>query len=194
MKFNLLTIVILIPLLGGCQQTNKEKEAMQLADGAMKTFMRHHGNLDSINRALYLIDSSIRLYKSPGLYVYKYQIFKSNNDELSALHVCDTVLMLDRDNFAFTLEKGCTLEALGRLDSAFSYYKVALHLIDNPHSINGAQIVKDYQRIMITGLLKDTVSYNKLVNEFRKKYKGSTEDFQIYSKKFDNFRREDYVN
>lgn len=85
------------------------------------------------------------------------------------------------------------MEALGRFDSAFSYYRVALHLIDNPHSFNAAEIVKDDERIVITGLLKDTVSFNKLVNEFRKKYKGSTEDFQIYSKKFDNFRREDYV-
>jgi len=194
MKFNLLTIVILIPLLGGCQQPNREKEAMQLAEGAMKTFGRH-SNVDSTNRALYLIDSSLKLYKSPKLYFCKYQIFTSNDDQLSALHVCDTVLMLDKDNFAFTLEKGCTLEKLGRLDSAFSYYRVALDLINNPHSFNGTEIGIDYERIVITGLLKDTASFNKLVNEFRDKYKGSNDPyFQVYSQQLDNFRREDYVN
>lgn len=195
MRVNLFTIVVLISLLGGCRQPNKEKEAMQLAVQAMKTFGRHGTNIDSTNRALYLLDSSIKLYQSPRLYFCKYQIFKSNKDQLSVLHVCDTALMLDRNNFIFTYAKGCTFEALGQLDSAFTYYRVALKLIDNPKSFNATEMLKDDERIVITGLLKDTVSFNKLLNEFRNKYKGSTDkNFQIYSLQLDSFRREDYVN
>jgi tetratricopeptide (TPR) repeat protein len=168
---------------------------MQLAERAMKTFSHHTTNIDSTKRALNLIDSSIKLYRSPRLYFCKYQIYKSKNDELAALSVCDTVLMFDRNNFSFTLEKGCTFEALGKLDSAFTYYRVALQMIDNSKSFNASEIVKDDEKIVITGLLKDTVAFNKLVNEFRIKYNGSKDkDFQIFSEQLDHFRREDYVN
>jgi len=161
----------------------------------MKTFSHHTTNIDSTKRALNLIDSSIKLYRSPRLYFCKYQIYKSKNDELAALSVCDTVLMFDRNNFSFTLEKGCTFEALGKLDSAFTYYRVALQMIDNSKSFNASEIVKDDEKIVITGLLKDTVAFNKLVNEFRIKYNGSKDkDFQIFSEQLDHFRREDYVN
>jgi len=195
MKFNLVIFVILIPGLWGCQLPNKEKEAMQLADRAMKTFIHHTTNIDSTNRALNLIDSSIKVYQSPKLYFCKFQIYKIEHDELAALRVCDTVLMLDRNNFAFTLEKGYTFEALGRLDSAFSYYRAALQMIDNPHSFNGVEILKDDEKIVITALLKDTVAFNKLVKEFRIKYKDSKDElFQIYSEQLDHFKRENYVN
>jgi hypothetical protein len=74
---------------------------MQLSDRAMKAFIHHTTNIDSANRALNLIDSSLKLYQSPRLYFCKYQIYKSKYDELAALGVCDTVLMLDRNNFSF---------------------------------------------------------------------------------------------
>ncbi len=195
MKFNFIIFVGSIAILSACHFSSKEKEAMQLAERAMKTFIHHTTNIDSTNRALNLIDSSIKLYQSPKLYFCKYQIYKSKNDELAALGVCDTALMLDRNNFLFTLEKGCTFEALGRLDSAYSYYRVALQMIDNSNSFNGSEIVKDDEKIVITGLLKDTVAFNKLVNEFRVKYRGSKDKyFQTFSEQLDHFKREDYVN
>jgi tetratricopeptide (TPR) repeat protein len=195
MKFILIIFVSLVAELWGCKIPGKEKEAMRLADQAMKIFSHHTTNIDSTNRALNLIDSSIKLYQSSKLYFCKYQIYKSKNDVLAALSVCDTALMLDRNNFSFTLEKGCTFEALGRVDSAFSYYRAALQMIDNSNSFNAAEIVKDDEKIVITGLLKDTVAFNKLVNEFRLKYKDSKDKwFQIYSEQLDHFKREDYVN
>jgi tetratricopeptide (TPR) repeat protein len=195
MKFHFVILGILIPLLAACQNTSKERAAMKLAERAMKTFSHHADNIDSTNRALNLIDSSLRLYQSPKLYFCKYQIYKGKNDELAALYVCDTALMLDRTDFPFTLEKGCTLEVLGRLDSAFRYYRIALQMVDSPTSFDAAEIVKDDEKIVITGLLKDTVTFKKLVSEFRTKYQGSKNKyFEMYSKQLDHFKREDYVN
>ncbi len=195
MKFIFIIFVSLVAELWGCKIPGKEKEAMRLADQAMKTFSHHTIDIDSTTRAINMLDSAIKLYQSPKLYFCKYQIYKIKHDEPAALRVCDTVLMLDKNNFAFTLEKGCTFEALGRLDSAFSYYRISLQMIDNSNSFNAAEIVKDDEKIVITGLLKDTVAFNKLVNEFQTKYRGSKDKyFQIFSAQFDHFRREDYVN
>src|ERR1700683_1272582 len=194
MKFNFIISIGLITILSACQIRNNKKEATRLADQAMKTFMPHSISIDSANQALYLLDFAIKLYQSPRLYFCKYQIYKINNHQLAALYICDTVLMHDRFNFSFTLEKGCTFEALGKLDSAFSYYRAALRMIDNRNSFNAAEIEKDDGKIVITGLLKDTVAFTKLTNEFRAKY-GSSNDknFQMYSEQLDHFRREDYL-
>jgi tetratricopeptide (TPR) repeat protein len=195
MKFNFIIFVGLIAILCACQTPSKEKDAMQLAEQAMKTFSYHTSNIDSTNRALNLLDSAIKLYQTPKLYFCKYQIYIFMNNRLAALYACDTALMLDRNNYVFTLDKGCTFEALGKPDSAFGYYRVALQMIDNRNSFNAAEIVKDHEKIILTELLKDTVAFKKLVNEFRVKYKDSKDKyFEIYSEEFDNFRRENYLH
>jgi tetratricopeptide (TPR) repeat protein len=195
MKFNFITFVGLAVLLLACHTPGNKKEANRLADQAMKTFMPHTLNIDSTTLALHLLDSAIKLYPSPNIYFGKFQIYKVENDQLAALRICDTVLMLYRNNFAFTLEKGCAFEKLGNFDSAFRYYRVALRMIDNPHSFNATEIVKDYEKIVITALLTDTAGFNRLVNQFRIKYRGSKDAlFQTYSDEFDHFKRENYVN
>jgi hypothetical protein len=195
MKFNLIIFVCLAAVFLACRTSDKKREANRLAVQAMKTFSHNASNLDSINGALNLLDSAIRLLPAPNIYFGKFQIYKVKNDQLAALHICDTVLMLDGNNFIFTLGKGCTFETLGKLDSAFSYYRVALGMIDNRKSFNAAEITKEEERIVVTGLLKDTVAFNKLVTEFRGKYGGSKDKWvQLYLEGLDQFKRENYVN
>ena len=195
MKFNLIIFVYLAAIFLACRTSGKKKEANRFAVQAMTTFSHNASNIDSTNGALNLFDSAIRLFSAPNIYFGKFQIYKVKNNQLAALHICDTVLMLDRNNFSFTLGKGCTFETLGKLDSAFSYYRVALGMIDNRKSFNATEIVKDEERIVVTGLLKDTIGFNKLVNEFRGKYRGSKDKWvQLYLEGLDHFKRENYVN
>jgi tetratricopeptide (TPR) repeat protein len=194
MNCNLANLVGLAVILCACQPPDTKRYAMELAEQAMKTHSHNDINVDTTSRALHLLDSAIRLYPSSTFYLCKYQIYKTTNDQHAALGVCDTVLLLDKFNYAVTLDKGYTYEALGKLDSAFDYYRAALKLTDNPHSFNAAQITKDHEKIVISALLKDTAGFNKLVREFRVKYRDSKDEFfQAYSDEFDHFKRENYL-
>jgi tetratricopeptide (TPR) repeat protein len=195
MKLNLLTLVGLAAVICARQIPDKERRAMQLADQAMKTHSHNAINIDSTKRAINLLDSAIRLYPSPNFYLFKYQIYKFTNDQRAALRVCDTVLMVDKSNYIATLDKGRTLEVLGKFDSSYRFYRIALAMLDQSNSFKAAAIVKDHERIVITALLKDTSDFKKLVDAFREKYRDSKDElFKSYSEEFDHFRRENYLN
>jgi hypothetical protein len=195
MKYNLVIVVGIAAIICACQTPDKERYAMQLAEQAMKTHSHNASNIDSTNFALNLLDSAIRLRQSPTFYLCKYQIYKVTNNQRAALRVCDTVLMVDKSNYIATLDKGLTFEALGKFDSSYRCYRIALAMLDNPNSFKAAAIVKDHERIVITALLKDTSDFKQLVDAFRVKYRDSKDElFKSYSEEFDHFRRENYLN
>jgi tetratricopeptide (TPR) repeat protein len=195
MKYNLVIFVGLAAIICACQIPDKGRQAMQLAEQAMKTHSHNALNIDSTNWALNLLDSAIKLHPSPTFYLCKYQIYKVTNNQSAALHECDTALMVDKLNYIATLDKGFTFEMLGKFDSSYKYYRIALSMLDNPKAFRAAAIVKDHERIVIAALLKDTADFKMLVRQFRIKYRDSKgELFSSYLEELDHFSREQYVN
>ncbi len=196
MKRRFIISISLVAGLVSCQ-VPKKKLAMRIANQALYIYSTHRINIDSTNRALYLLDSSIKLYPNPTAYLYKYQIYRSMDRQLAALHICDTVLIIDGNNYFATLCKGYVFEKMGKADSAIRYYKAALRILDNPDSSKAPAMVYDHARIVIAALLKDAAAFNKQVDTFRVKYRRSKGDLlEFYSefiKEFDHFRRDDYV-
>jgi hypothetical protein len=105
--------------------------------------------------------------------------------------------MIDRNNYFATLFKGYAFEAIGKSDSAFDYYNAALRIVEDPASFKASEMVKDHEKIVLVGLLKDTTNFNKLVSEYRIKYRSTKGYlFELYNeevKEFTHFRRQDYV-
>jgi tetratricopeptide (TPR) repeat protein len=193
MKHHFIISISLIAGFVSCQVPNR-KAAMRIANKAISIYYTNTLNIDSTNKALHLLDSSIKLYPDPTFYLFKYQIYRSTNRQLAALHICDTVLIIDGNNYLTTLGKGYIFEKMGKSDSAIHYYKAALRIVDNWKPLEAPAILQDHERIVITALLKDTGAFNRQVAAFRAKYRSSNGDlFEAYTKEFDHFRRDDYV-
>jgi len=193
MKRHYIISISLVATLFSCQ-VPKKKVAMRIANQALHTYYNNSSNSDSTNRALQLLDSSIKLAPDPTFFLFKYQIYRSTDRQFAALQICDTVLAIDCTNYLATLGKGYIFEGMGRSDSATSYYRSALRIVDSWDSLKAPAILKDHERIVITALLKDTAAFNKHVNAFRAKYqRAKGRLFEAYTEEFDHFRRDDYV-
>lgn len=193
MKHHCIILFSLIACLLSCQAP-KKKVAMRIANLALYEFYTNENNADSINQALHLLDSSIRLYPDPTFYLYKYQIYRSTNRQLDALNTCDTILEIDSKNYFATLSKGYVFEAMGRLDSANRYYRAALNILGHLDSLKVPTMLKDHETIVIAALLKDTPAFNGQVSAFQVKYRKEKGDlFESYIDEFKHFRRDDYV-
>lgn len=70
-----------------------------------------------------------------------------------------------------------------------------LSLFLNKKAFNTEDILKDRQKLIILGLMNDTVRFNKALNNFIDKYPPSKNNFvELYIKEFKNFDKDKYIS
>ncbi|HLY71299.1 MAG TPA: hypothetical protein VKR53_16310 [Puia sp.] len=111
----------------------------------------------------------------------------------NALTTCDTVLQIHKEDFRANMYKGFLYEDMDSKDSSIFYYKKSLRLIDNPKSFKASEIVKDREKLIVIGLLNDTLEYKKHFNSFITKY-DTSKFFNYYYTEFKNFNRKNYLS
>lgn len=191
--------IILLNLLACpffCKTASQKKEAIRLANLGLWTYDSNTINADSLTKALYLLDSALKIYPVPIAHVYKYQIYRAMNRPLAALRECDSVFIIDSHDYYASLCKGFTFGSMGKTDSAFNYYRIALRNLNGAGNI-APEMARDHERIIIAALLKDTATFNQLVKAFENKYRNSKGElsnmFAESIGEFTHFRRDDYV-
>jgi hypothetical protein len=192
MKRLIIFYLLLIGFLSACHLKSKEDEnakrkAIVLNNEAVRIYTHSFFNNDSLNKALNLINSAILLRKDFNFYNNQYAIERRLKRYFLALSTCDTMLNLRNLDFNATLHKGFLFEDLNLKDSQTIYYHKAYALIDDPRSFNASDMVKDRQRIILKGLLYDTIDYQIMTKNFLKKYATS----KIYRGIADEFRHFD---
>jgi hypothetical protein len=110
-----------------------------------------------------------------------------------ALETCDDLLGFNMNDFRATMYKGFLYEDLKQMDSAMIYYGRALKILDNPNFFKSENIAKDREKIILTGLLKDTFNFKRSVTNFNIKY-DTSRFFKYYSDEFINFDRSKYIS
>lgn len=176
MRHTCIFATLLAITLLSCRNLGQSKNAMRAANQALFLYRIHGNNPDSINLALYLLDSLNKLHPYPTFYIYKYQILRETNRPLDALLACDSALLLDKHNYTAILGKGYTLEVIGKSDSALYYYRAALPLLDSPNYFRAPEIARDQQRIILKGLLGDTIAFKQSLTKFIAKYQDTAGD------------------
>lgn len=144
---------------------------------AIKTYSHNLFDEDSLFKALVLIDSALYFEKSIGFYFVKYTILRRLGIYKLGINACDNILILDSNNFLATEYKGFLFEDLHLKDSQFAYYYKALNLLDNPKSFNASNILRDKEKIIILGLMEDSIQYKRMFERFKNKYANSKEYF-----------------
>jgi tetratricopeptide (TPR) repeat protein len=200
MKSFLIFNIALILIFDRCNSisTNdkgKKQQAILLNNKALIIYTHNLFNKDSLNKAVKFIDSALSIYKNINFYYNKYSILRRLGEPKLAINVCDSILMLNSHEFRATLYKGFLYEDLNLKDSEVVYYNEALKLMDSPKSFNGDDILKDRERLIIIGLLKDTLAFRTKFYEFRNKYSKSNNSlFPVYITELQNFDREKYLS
>ncbi|MGZ3854494.1 MAG: hypothetical protein ACXVBX_16990 [Flavisolibacter sp.] len=108
-----------------------------------------------------------------------------------AIDACNHVLAIDRNNFFAVLTKGVVFDRLNNSDSSHTSYREALNSLEQTKF--SSDIFKDYQRIIIYGLLNDTTQFKSRLNEFQK-YSGKSSDFPAFYDELKNFKKEEFVD
>jgi hypothetical protein len=165
----------------------------------MMIYAKNLSNSDSLHQALQLIDSAIFVNngildkKNYGFYLNKYVVQRRLRKYVSALQTCDSMMLIHNNDFNANLYKGYIYEDMEIMDSSMFYYYKSRKLIDNPESFRAAEMVKDRQKLILTGLLNDTLLYNKLFTDFINKY-DTSRFIQYYENEFQKFNRKQYLS
>ncbi|MDP4255555.1 MAG: hypothetical protein Q8938_16205, partial [Bacteroidota bacterium] len=155
---------------------------------ALRIYMHNVSNKDSLQKALILLDSAIFLRKDKNFYTNKYIVARRLGQYTLALASCDSILAVDHNDFFATLHKGYIFEDMNHTDSQNSYYSKAYSLLDSSRAWQSANMVRDREKIILKGLLKDTVAYRQMVDVFivkydtSKVYKGIANEFSTFDR------------
>jgi tetratricopeptide (TPR) repeat protein len=185
-------IVVLLIILAGCKAKDASSQGQLLFQKASAILRAAPDNTDSLNHAISLIDSAIGYDKNNVEYLLaESHIFIGLKRYNKAIDACNHVLAIDRNNFFAVLTKGVVYDRLNNSDSSHTSYREALNSLEQTKF--SSDIFKDYQRIIIYGLLNDTTQFKSRLNEFQK-YRGKSSDFPAFYDELKNFKKEEFVD
>jgi len=190
LKIKIVFISFFITIISCRNKKTVDAEAAVLFKKASEVFRKNYSNNDSLMYAINLLDSSIHLDARPKFYFTKYQISMLLKRYDLAINSTNGILAIDQNNFMALFLKGIALECSKEIDSAMSNYKLALKSLESTRF--ETPIFKEYQRIILYGLLKDTVNFNLARKQFKEEF-NSNKEFTAYYENLINFNRADYI-
>ena len=172
-----------------------EQYSVILNNRSLNIYTRNLFDKDSLNRALILLDSAISLNKDINFYYSKYAVLRRLGEYKMAIGVCDSIFNLNSDEFRAVLYKGFLYEDLNLKDSENVYYRKALGLVNNTKLFKFDSVIKERERLIILGLLKDTTAYRTEFEKFKIKYSHvNNYMIQLYVDELQNFDRKRYLS
>jgi tetratricopeptide (TPR) repeat protein len=185
-------IVFLLALIACHHQKKIDEKALALNKKATDTFLRNFENADSLHLALSIIDSAINIEpKYVNFYNMKISILSELNKYDQIISVYDKILQLRKNNYFFLLGKGIAFEHLNNLDSANYYYHLALDHFEDMKWKTGAD--KNAEKVILYGILKDTVNFNIQLDLYKKKY-SNEKGFDLMYENLKTFDRNEIIN
>ncbi len=147
---------------------------------ASRLFNKNMMDKDSLIQAINLLDSAIYINKRLSkYYLTKYQIAIRLKRYDLAINSCNGILAFDRNSFVAIFQKGIAFDLDNNIDSA---YRTKFN----------REIFKEYERILLYGLLNDSVSFNSQISQFKKKFNDDKE-FSLYYQEVLQFNKSDYL-
>lgn len=187
-----LTTIIVILFLFGCASKDAKSQASRLFLKASKVFANNQNNNDSLNYAVKLLDSAIMFNKKDTrFYFTQVRIFLNLKEFPKVIEKCNKILAINKKSFFAILTKGVAFDRMHRIDSARSAYLSSLKILEETPFKTA--IYRDYQRIIIYGLLNDTVDFHSKLQDFESRYK-TDEEVSAYSADLKKFNKTDYIS
>jgi len=184
-------VLLFTAALSSCQERKVNKDALAFAKRANAIYIKNSNNPDSLALALYLIDSCLKIQSDfLNFYFTKIEILRQLDRHDEMVGVYSKMLELSKNNSIVLMSKGAAFEHLQRLDSANYYYKLALDNLDR--MTWQKRSFKEYQRIILYALLKDSINFRKGTQEFKKTFSGDNESKFMYQALVE-FDRDEYV-
>ena len=176
-----------------CQhRKNINEKALAFDKRAANVFSRNFGNPDSLNFALSLIDSAIKIQPDyVSFYSMKISILYELKRYDQIITVYDRILQLQKNNYFFLMGKGITFEHLNKLDSADYYYHLAFDHFDDVKWKSGAD--REVEKVILYGILKDTINFKAQLDIFRKKY-STEKNYALMYEYLKTFDRDELIN
>lgn len=192
MKIRIFFFMLLISILS-CQNRRKiDPRARALHSKAGQIIRNNPTNEDSLLSAMVLIDRAIQIDSSQtNFYFSEFQVWITLRKYDSAINTSNKILAIDANNFLATLGKGVAFDLWGHSDSARNTYIEALEIAESTRF--QTLMFKDYEKIILYGLLKDSSNFNLSFKNFKSKY-FSEKEFPQYSESLKNFNRAEYLN
>ena len=135
MKKNIVFIfAMLFVSLSACGQQSQKELSIKLYEKALNLSFHYCSNNDSITKALKLLDEAIALDKhNVFAHGQKIEILRKNNRFDETFKAADEAIRCNPQSqyYGFYLQKGVTLEKIGRKEEAESVYKKGLELCEN---------------------------------------------------------------
>ena len=190
MKNIFLFVCVFVSLLS-CNEKKINQKAQDLDKKATKIYIRNYSNTDSLKYSLSLVDSAIKLQDDHvNFYITKTMVLNQLKKYDQVVDVYDKILHFWKNNCLILLAKGVSFERLNKLDSAFHNYQLALKYLDKARFKDPK--FKEYQKILLYGLLKDSINFNLSLQEFKTRFKNE-KDFSYYYQDLINFDRINYI-
>jgi tetratricopeptide (TPR) repeat protein len=184
--------ILFLTILPGCAAKNTNSQAQLFFQRASAILRDHPDNTDSLNSAITLIDSAINYDKNNvEYYLSASRILIDLKRNNKAIDACNHALAIDKRSFFALLTKGVIFDKLHNSDSAHTSYRGALNSLEQTGF--ASEVFKDYQRIIIYGLLNDTTQFNAGLKEFEKHHSNSS-DFPAFNDDLKNFNKEEYID
>lgn len=187
------TFLVFFISMISCQNKNSiDSKAADLFKQASDIFKNNPLNNDSLMFAVHLLDSNIHLNNvQTKVYFLKYQISMRLKRYDLAIESTNGVLAADKNNFLALFGKGVAFDLLNNSDSAMNNYKKALGSLESTQF--ETSIFKEHERIILYGLLKDTVNFNLRLKQFKEAY-STNKEFPAFYEDLIQFNRSNYIN
>lgn len=192
MKIKIIIFVLFIFITGCKNKKDTNVKAAAFNKRASDVFKNNPYNNDSLMYAISLFDSAISIEAGRlSFYFNKCQVSMNLKRYDLTINSCNNILSIDRSNFLATFLKGIAYELSNNPDSALNNYNLALRALESTQFEK--PIFKEHQRILLYGLLKDTLNFNSSLNQFKDKFDGNNE-FSAYYEDLVHFDRTNYIN
>jgi len=190
-KIKIVTLLAFITIIGCGENKTVNEKVTILFRKASEVFTNSPQNNDSLLYAINLLDSAIQLDAQPKFYFTKFQISMLLKRYDLALNSTNEILAIDKNNFMALFGKGISLECSKEIDSAMNNYKLALNSIESTKF--NSDFYKDYQRLILYRLLKDTMNLNLKLKQFKERF-STNKEFPACYENLIQFNRADYIN
>lgn len=192
MKFEVVIAVVTI-IVSSCQNNNDIKSnAVNYFKRASNIHSRNLDNEDSISYAILLLDTAIQLDNVNSKFLFsRAQMAMEIKKYDLVINSSNKILIIEKNNFMALLLKGIAFELSEETDSASSNFKFALKSLQTTNF--KSFIFKEYQRVILYGLLKDTINFKQRLNYFKEEF-NKKEEFSTYYDELVHFNRNDYLN
>jgi tetratricopeptide (TPR) repeat protein len=190
---NKIQIVLAILLLCGChERINHKEQSAKYFQKASEIHLRNLGNNDSISYAILLLDTAIKLDKNNLKYYYsRGQFSMEANKYDSVVDNSNQILEIEKNNFTALFLKGIAFNLAGKNDSAAHSFRLALNSLASMKFKN--LLFKEYQEIVLYGLLNDSINFKKGLDDFEVRFKKENGFSELYAALI-HFDKKDYLD